>query len=139
VLQYPEHAGLKRWVADLNRCYRAEPALHQVDFEERGFEWIDCHDADHGVLSFIRRSRDGAGTVLAVCNFTPVPRHHYAVGVPRGGFWRELLNSDAGIYGGSGLGNLGGVEAAPVPAHGRRFSLTLMLPPLAVVYLRRGD
>jgi 1,4-alpha-glucan branching enzyme len=135
VLQYPEHAGIQRWVADLNVLYRAEPALYQLDFESSGFEWIDSHDADASVLSFLRRPREGA-PVLAVCNFTPVPRANYAVGVPAGGFWRELLNSDAQLYGGSGSGNFGGVEAAPVAAQGRRHSLTLTLPPLSIVLLK---
>jgi 1,4-alpha-glucan branching enzyme len=135
VLQYPDHAGLQRWVADLNRLYRGEPALHEVDFDPAGFEWVDCHDADESVLSYLRRPRRGA-PVLVVCNFTPVPRHNYVVGVPCGGWWRELANSDAPLYGGSGMGNLGGVEAAPVPAHGRFHSLTLTLPPLSVVLLK---
>jgi len=136
VLQYPEHAGLKRWVADLNRFYAQEPALYEVDFEERGFEWVDCHDAEASVLSFIRKSRNDTSTVLVVCNFTPVPRQNYVVGVPRGGHWREALNSDAPIYGGSAMGNFGGAEAGPVPAHGRPFSLTLTLPPLSALYFR---
>ena len=135
VLQYPEHAGLQRWVADLNRLYRAEPALYEADFEGSGFEWIDFRDADQSVISFVRRARAGA-PVLAVCNFTPVPRSNYAVGAPEGGWWRELLNSDAQIYGGSGMGNLGGVEAMPMPTQGRAHALTLTLPPLAVVLLK---
>ena len=135
VLQYPEHAGVRRWVADLNALLRAEPALHQVDFAPAGFEWIDCHDADHSVLSFLRRPRAGP-PVLVVCNFTPVPRANYVVGVPQDGYWQELLNSDATLYGGSGMGNLGGVEAAPVPAQGRFHSLALTLPPLAVLFLK---
>ena len=136
VLQFPEHAGLRRWVADLNRVYRAEPALHQVDFDAAGFEWVDCHDAENSVLSFLRRPRGDGAWVLAVCNFTPVPRSNYVVGVPCGGYWREIANSDATLYGGGGMGNLGGVEAAPVPAHGRFHSLALTLPPLAVLYLK---
>ena len=136
VLQFPEHAGLRRWVADLNRIYRAEPALHQVDFDAAGFEWVDCHDAENSVLSFLRRPRGDGAWVLAVCNFTPVPRSNYVVGVPCGGYWREIANSDATLYGGGGMGNLGGVEAAPVPAHGRFHSLALTLPPLAVLYLK---
>jgi len=139
VLQYPEHAGLKRWVADLNRFYVQEPALYEVDFEERGFEWVDCHDAEASVLSFIRKSRNEASAVLVVCNFTPVPRENYVVGVPRGGYWREALNSDAPIYGGSGMGNLGGTPAREAPAHGRPFSLALTLPPLAALYFRHEE
>jgi 1,4-alpha-glucan branching enzyme len=135
VLEHAEHAGVQRWVADLNALYRAEPALHQVDFAQAGFEWIDCHDADNSVISFLRRPRAGP-PVLVVCNFTPVPRANYVVGVPQGGYWQELLNSDAALYGGSGVGNMGGVEAAPVPAHGQFHSLAVTLPPLATIFLR---
>lgn len=116
--------------------YRSEPALHQIDFDARGFEWIDCEDRDASVLSFLRRAADG-GELLVVCHFTPVPRRNYVVGAPVGGRWRELLNSDARDYGGSGMGNFGGVEAAPVGVHGRPFSLTLTLPPLAVLVFKR--
>jgi 1,4-alpha-glucan branching enzyme len=133
VLQYPEHAGLQRWVADLNRLYRAEPALHEVDFDAAGFEWIDCHAAEECVIAFLRKPKRGRPVAVA-CNFTPVPRPNYILGVPRGGFWREALNSDATPYGGSGMGNFGGVDAAPVPAHGRFHSVTVTLPPLATVF-----
>jgi 1,4-alpha-glucan branching enzyme len=133
VEQFPEHAGVQRWVADLNRVYRAEPALHELDFDPAGFEWVDCADIEHSVLAFLRKARDGR-CVLVVCNFTPVARHNYVVGVPQPGFWRELVNGDAAEYGGSGVGNLGGRMANPVPAHGRAQSLTLTLPPLAVAY-----
>ena len=136
VLQYPEHDGLRRWVADLNRLYRAEPALYQNDFEQSGFEWVDCNDSQQSVLSFLRRPRDGSAPLLVVCNFTPVPRLNYVVGVPGGGYWRELANSDATLYGGSGLGNLGGVVAAPLAAHGRFHSLAITLPPLAVLMFK---
>ena len=136
-LQNPENRGLQRWVADLNRAYRAEPALHQVDFDEAGFEWVDCHDAENSVLSFLRFPRKGGGApVLAVCNFTPIPRSNYVVGVPSGGYWREIANSDATLYGGGGIGNFGGVEAAPIAAHGRFHSLTLTLPPLAILLMQ---
>jgi 1,4-alpha-glucan branching enzyme len=137
VLQYPEHAGLQRWVSDLNALYRAEPALYEVDFDAAGFEWVDCRDAEASIISFLRRPRAGP-PVLVVCNFTPVPRTNYIVGVPGGGYWRELLNSDAVLYGGSGMGNLGGVEAAPVPAQGRFHSVALTLPPLSTVFLKAG-
>ena len=136
VLQYAEHEGLRRWVADLNRLYRAEPALHQIDFEQPGFEWVDCNDSEQSVLSFLRRPRDGSALLLVVCNFTPVPRMNYVVGVPGGGYWREIANSDATLYGGSGMGNLGGIEAAPVAAHGRFHSLAITLPPLAVLMFK---
>ncbi len=137
VLADPAHAGMQRWVADLNALYRAEPALYEQDFSAAGFEWVDCHDAEASVLSFLRRSRGGAW-VLVVCNFTPVPRTNYVVGLPQGGYWRELLNSDAEHYGGSGMGNLGGVETSPVPAQGRFHSVALTLPPLATLFFRPG-
>jgi 1,4-alpha-glucan branching enzyme len=136
VLQYPEHDGLRRWVADLNRLYRSEPALYQVDFEQSGFEWVDCNDSEQSVLSFLRWPRGGGAPVLVVCNFTPVPRTNYIVGVPQGGYWRELANSDATLYGGGGMGNFGGIEAVPVAAHGRFHSLAVTLPPLAVLMFK---
>ncbi len=132
----PMHAGLRRWVADLNRLYRGEPALHELDCDPAGYECIDCADAELSTLSFLRKGASGGDVVLVVCNFTPVPRHGYRVGVPSGGRWRELLNGDAAPYGGSGMGNLGGVEAEPHPVHGRPYSLPLTLPPLAVVFFK---
>ncbi|MDH5207146.1 MAG: 1,4-alpha-glucan branching protein GlgB [Burkholderiaceae bacterium] len=135
VLQHAEHAGAQRWVADLNALYRREPALHEADFDQAGFAWIDCHDADASVISFLRRPRAGP-PMLVVCNFTPVPRANYVVGVPESGYWRELLNSDAVLYGGSGMGNMGGVDAAPVPAQGCFHSLVLTLPPLCALFLK---
>ena len=136
LLDEPLHAGVRRWVADLNHVYRDEPALWQQDFSPAGFEWIDCNDAEQSVLSFVRRDANGDRIVLAVINFTPIPRHNYQVGVPRSGFWEEVLNSDATHYGGSGHGNLGGVQTAPTAAHGRFHSLTLTVPPLGAVLLR---
>jgi 1,4-alpha-glucan branching enzyme len=135
ICEHPEHAGVQRWVGDLNRVYRDEPALHEHDFSRGGFEWIDGRDIEASVLTFLRISERGE-IVLVVGNFTPVVRANYRVGVPRAGWWRELLNSDAEIYGGSGVGNLGGAEAAPLTAHGRPFSLTLTLPPLAVMMFK---
>ena len=139
VLQYPEHEGMRRWVADLNRLYRSEPALYQLDFDQSGFEWVDCNDSEQSVLTFLRKPRGGGAPVLVACNFTPVPRANYIVGVPAGGYWREIANSDATLYGGSGMGNLGGIESAPVSAHGRFHSLALTLPPLSVVMFKRED
>jgi len=136
VRERPEHAGLARWVAQLNRVYRDEPALWQVDFSHEGFEWIDANDAEESVIAFLRKPKGGGPLVAVVSNLTPVPRQNHALGVPRGGRWRELLNSDATDYGGSGWGNFGEVQAAPLPAHGRPYSLTLTLPPLSTVYLR---
>ncbi|MDR5709462.1 MAG: 1,4-alpha-glucan branching protein GlgB [Armatimonadota bacterium] len=135
LLADPRHRGVQRWVQDLNRAYRTEPALHQLDCEPEGFEWIEPHDRDSSVLVFLRKSRQG-DSVLVACNFTPVPRPHYRVGVPRPGFWREILNSDAELYGGSGWGNLGGARTEATPAHGRPYSLDLTLPPLGAVFLR---
>jgi 1,4-alpha-glucan branching enzyme len=136
LLENPPHAALKKWVEDLNRLYRQEPALHELDFEPAGFEWIDCQDVDHSVISFLRRGRSTEDLLLVVGNFTPVVHHNYRVGVPRGGFWQELLNSDAPLYGGSGQGNFGGLEASPISFHGRDHSLNLTLPPLAVVFFK---
>ncbi len=130
----PRHAGVQRWVADLNAVLRAEPALHELDFDPAGFEWIDSQDGEASVLTFLRRPRNGR-PILVACNFTPVPRTNYVVGVPQGGHWEELLNGDAADYGGSGIGNFGGVAAAPVPAQGRYSSLSLVLPPLATIFL----
>jgi 1,4-alpha-glucan branching enzyme len=133
LLDQPLHQGLQRWVRDLNTLYRGESALHQLDCDPTGFEWIDCNDADQGVLTFLRKGKDPNASVLIACNFTPVPRHNYLVGVPREGLWAELLNSDAPLYGGSGQGNLGSVTATPLPCHGRPYSLNLTLPPLGIV------
>ena len=115
--------------------YRDAPALHQLDSDPAGFEWIDCNDTDASVVSLMRRGRADNSTVVVVCNFTPVPRQNYRVGVPRGGWWRERLNSDARDYSGSGIGNMGGVEASPLACHGRPFSLTLSLPPLSILFM----
>jgi 1,4-alpha-glucan branching enzyme len=136
LLDYPNHDSLRRWVDELNWLYKREPALHELDLESGGFEWIDANDAENNVLSFIRKGRSTQDIILVLCNFTPVPRHSYRVGAPRGGFWRELLNSDAQEYGGSGQGNLGGVEAVPIPLHGRPRSLTVTVPPLGVVFFK---
>jgi 1,4-alpha-glucan branching enzyme len=136
LLQYAPHAGLRRWMAELNRAYRAEPALHELDCDPSGFEWIDCNDAEGGTLSLMRKGKSTGDIVLAACNFTPVPRLNYKVGAPRGGYWREILNSDALDYNGSGMGNSGGVEATAEAIHGRPFSLTMTLPPLAAVFFK---
>ena len=122
-------------MADLNRLYRAEPSLHQQDCESAGFAWMDCTDTEQSVVAFARFARDRERVTLCVCNFTPVPRHGYRVGVPRPGFYREALNSDSAFYGGSNAGNDGGVRAAPIPWHGQPHSVLLTLPPLAAVWL----
>jgi 1,4-alpha-glucan branching enzyme len=137
LLEYAPHEGIRRWLEDLNRTYRSEPALHELDIEPGGFEWIDANDATNSALSFLRKARDGSSIVVA-CNFTPVPRFTYRVGVPEGGTWHEILNSDAEIYGGSGLGNYGSVESLPIALHGRPRSLTVTLPPLAVVMFKHA-
>jgi len=136
LLAYAPHQGVRKWVTDLNRLYREEPALHEMDCEPAGFEWIDCNDSESSVLSFIRTGRSTDDIILVVCNFTPVPRPDYKIGVPRDGFWQEALNSDALEYDGSGYGNRGGVEASSVSVHGRPFSLTLALPPLALMFFK---
>jgi len=136
VLQYPVHRGVKNWVEQLNRVYREQAALHQLDTDPAGFEWVDCNDTAASVISLLRKGRAPGDEVLIVCNFTPVPRLGYRIGVPSGGFWRELLNSDAQEYFGSGMGNMGGVHAEPHPAHGRPFSVSLTLPPLSALFLK---
>ncbi len=134
--EHEPNAGIKRWMEDLNRVYRSEPALYELDFSHDGFRWVDARDRDASVISFLRFGKDSSEAILAVCNFTPIPRYGYVLGVPLGGRWEEILNSDAGIYGGSGTGNLGGVEAAEHPSHGFPFRVTLTLPPLGVVLLK---
>jgi len=139
VLQYPMHSGLRRWVEDLNRFYRSEAALYQQDFSRDGFQWMDCNYAEKSVVSFVRRGYNPDDTLLVVCNFTPVVRENYLVGVPSGGYWQEVLNSDTELYGGSGVGNFGGVEAGPVSAGDMFHSLMLRLPPLGVLFFKQGS
>jgi len=136
LLDQPRHRGLQRYVADLNRLYVSEPALHEVDFEPSGFDWIDCSDFESSVVAFIRRARRLDDWVVVVMNWTPVVRRGYRVGVPEPGFYHEVLNSDAEVYGGGNVGNEGGRHAEPLPAHGRPFSLPLTLPPLAGLVLK---
>ena len=138
LLESTAHDGIRRFVADLNRVYRDEPALHELDCDPAGFEWVDANDAMASVVTFLRKSRSGA-SVLVACNLTPVPRYGYRIGVPTAGFWREILNSDAELYGGSGVGNLGGTDALPIPLHGRPRSLTVTLPPLGVVLFKNDE
>ncbi len=138
LLRLPEHAGVQRWVADLNRVYRELPALHVQDFVPEGFEWVDCNDADESIVSFLRFGPNRRDPVLVVCNFTPVPRRDFRIGAPEGGRWEEVLNSDASQYGGSGWGNFGGVDAESVSMHGRPYSVRLALPPLSILYFRRS-
>ena len=135
LLMFPSHQGTQRLIGDLNRLYRTEPALHELDCDPRGFEWIDANDADASVYSFLRKSRNGE-QILIVINATPVVREDYRIGVPAGGWWRELFNSDSEYYWGSGQGNAGGVMAEAIPTHGRKFSLRLRLPPLGALFLK---
>ena len=136
LLQEPSHAGLKRWVRDLNTLYRGEPLLHTMDFNPAGFEWVDCKDFQRSIISFLRRGQNPNDQLLFVCNFTPVVRQNYRVGVPFEGYWKEILNSDAPLYGGSGQGNFGGLSTVPLPIHGRPLSLNMTLPPLGIVIFR---
>jgi 1,4-alpha-glucan branching enzyme len=138
LLDQPLHAGLPRLLHELNRVNRENPALYELDFAAEGFDWIDANDSEQSTLSFLRFGSDRTRAVAAVFNFTPVPRHNYRVGVPGDGFWEELINTDAKEFGGSGQGNQGGVQAAPVGSHGKPFSLNLTLPPLGAVFLRRN-
>ena len=128
------HAGVQRWVKDLNHLYQSQPALHERDFSPDGFQWIDHSDADNSTLFFLRRGRQRDDLLLAAFNFTPVPRHNYRLGVPRDGYWKELLNSDSQFYGGSGQGNSGGVKAERSPWHHQPNSLRITLPPLSASF-----
>jgi 1,4-alpha-glucan branching enzyme len=139
LLENPLNKGLQRWLEDLNQFYRRNPAMHEKDFSHEGFGWIDCNDVHQSTLSLIRHGSASEDDIIVVCNFTPVPRHNYRVGVALEGAWKECLNSDARDYGGSNQGNLGSLEAVPVPAHGHPFSLTLVLPPLGIVFFRKED
>jgi 1,4-alpha-glucan branching enzyme len=139
ILQFPLHAGLQACVEELNRLYREQPAMHQVEFEYAGFEWVDISDVEKSIISFIRRAEKTSEYILFVCNFTPVPRTHYEIGVPEPGFYEEILNTDAEHFGGSNMGNLGGVMAAESQKHFRPCSISITLPPLSVVaFKRRG-
>ncbi len=136
LIQFPPHKGVQRWVKDLNNFYRTEPALHEIDFAVEGFEWVDFHDWEKSIISFLRKGKNPEDILLVICNFTPIPRYNYRIGVPRGGYWKEMLNSDSSIYGGSGHGNFGGLEATHIPAHGKCHSLSLTLPPLGILFFK---
>jgi 1,4-alpha-glucan branching enzyme len=138
LLEWPPHQGLQRFVRDLNTLYRGEPALHERDCDPAGFEWIDANDYEQSVICFLRRGRDPNDPVVIAMNFTPVPRNNYRIGVTQGGRWDEIFNSDAPLYCGSGQGNLGGVDAAPVGWHGRPYLLNVTLPPLGLVMFKRS-
>ena len=136
LLERPAHAGVERWLADLNALYARERALHELDCDPAGFAWIDCNDSEGSTLSFVRRGRDADDVLLFACNFTPIPRPSYRIGVPRAGFWAEVLNSDAADYGGSGVGNLGGVHSGDVACHGHAQSIVVTLSPLGIVVFK---
>ena len=136
VLRYDVHRGMHRFSRDLGQLYRREGALHEVDGTWQGFQWIDCNDYDHSVLSWIRRAHDSDDFLVCLFNFTPVVRDGWRIGVPREGAYTEVLNSDAEVYGGSNVGNLGRLEAQPVPSHGHPFSISVTLPPLAAIVLK---
>src|SRR5277367_5900046 len=148
LLEGPLHRGLMTWVEQLNRVYRSESPLHWFDNDPQGFEWVDCNDAPASIVSLLRKGKkkdndndedkDDENPILVICNFTPIPRVGYRVGVPSGGYWKELLNSDAHEYGGSGSGNMGGVEALAEKTHGRPYSLRLTLPPLGALFLKKA-
>jgi 1,4-alpha-glucan branching enzyme len=135
LLEYPEHHGLQSLVRDLNTAYRANPALYEVDFEPSGFRWLEPNDAANNVLAFARLDASGERPVVCVLNLSPVPRYDYRVGMPIRSRWRELINTDSAYYGGSDVGNFGGVEAEAVPWHDQPFSARVTLPPLAAVWL----
>jgi 1,4-alpha-glucan branching enzyme len=136
LLQFPIHQGLQRCITELNALYRSEPAMHEVDFQYTGFEWIDFHDTDNSIISFVRRAKRKDDYLVFVCNFTPTPHLTYRLGIPEPGGYREVFNSDAQIFGGSNLGNGGYVEAEPTASHGRPASAVLTIPPLGVVVLK---
>ncbi|MBA4373076.1 MAG: 1,4-alpha-glucan branching enzyme [Thermodesulfovibrio sp.] len=136
LLQELPHQRLQRYSRDLNRLYASEAAMHEVDFQHQGFEWIDFHDTDNSLISYVRYAKDRGDHIVVVCNFTPVPHYGYRIGVPEPCFYREILNSDSRLYGGSDLGNAGGLQADPVPCHGRPFSLNMTIPPLSALYFK---
>ena len=136
LVEHERHRQLQLFVQDLNKLYRTQPALFQIDFSWTGFEWIDFRDVDNSIISFIRKGHEGVPPVITVANFTPMIRSGYRLGMPRPGFYRELLNTDASQYGGSGVGNQGGITADDIPWQGQPFSALLTLPPLAVLYLQ---
>ena len=136
LLRWPLHRQLQHFVKDLNRLYRAQPALYEVDFQYMGFEWIDFHDSDNSIVTFLRRAKNPDDFVVFLFNFTPVVREGYRIGVPKAGFYAELLNSDSGIYGGQNIGNSGGLPSEDFPWQGRPHSLQVTVPPLAMLALK---
>jgi 1,4-alpha-glucan branching enzyme len=139
LLSFPKHDGLRRLIGDLNAMYRREPALHELDFDSAGFSWIQADDAANSTYAWVRHAKADREQVVVVLNMTPVPRHNYRVGVPRPGFYREILNSDASLYGGGNIGNAGGVQSEPTPMHGRQQSVSITLPPLGMLVLKASS
>ena len=139
LLEIDYHRHIQHLVRELNHLYRAEPALHELDCDPGGFTWLEPNDSDHSVYSYLRRGRDQQSVIAVVLNATPSPRLGYRIGVPLAGFWREIFNSDAHEFGGTGHGNFGGVPAEPTPYHGHPYSLVLTLPPLGAIMLRHGE
>ncbi len=137
ILEFELHRKLQTLMRELNRLYRASPALYQVDFHYSGFEWVDFHDSENSVISFLRRAEDPADFLLICCNFTPVPRQGYEIGVPEEGFYEEILNTDSELFGGSNIGNGGLVSSRVKACHNRPYSIAVTLPPLAVVVFRK--
>jgi 1,4-alpha-glucan branching enzyme len=137
LLQYAPHSGMQKWVDDLNRVYRAEPGLFTMDYQSEGFQWIEVNAIEESTLSFLRKSDKPEETILAVFNFTPVVRFNRKIGVPSSGIWRELLNSEATDYGGSGYGNFGQAQASAIPSQGQPFSLDITLPPLGAIFFKQ--
>ncbi|HJX02981.1 MAG TPA: 1,4-alpha-glucan branching protein GlgB, partial [Dehalococcoidia bacterium] len=135
--RYAPHSGMQKLLQSLIGLYRTEPALYEHDFDAAGFEWVDCNDSENSVISYMRKDPNGDDPILVVCNFTPVVRNNFRFGVPSAGFWKEILNSDAVEYYGSGQGNMGGADAYPIPFHGRPYSINLTLPPLGALILKR--
>ena len=136
LLECPQHHGIQKLIKDLNYLYKNEPALYELDFEPSGFELIDFSDENQSIICFLRKGKHPENLIVIVCNFTPVPRFNYRIGVPFKGYWKEILNSDSEIYGGSNCGNMGGVFSEDFPMHGRPYSLKLTLPPLGVLFLK---
>jgi len=137
LLKFPYHDGMLKWVKDLNHIYKEEKALHEIDFDSSGFQWIESNDWSHSVLVFLRKSKNKKERMLIVCNFIPTTLNNYRIGVPEHGLWQEFLNSDVSFYGGSGQGNMGKVEAVPVPMHGYDFSINITIPPLGILFFKK--
>ena len=136
LLEHDSHSQFQQYCKELNRLYTSEPALWQVDSEPKGFQWIELHDSDNSTVSFMRMAADQNDFLIAVCNFTPIPRYNYKLGVPAKGFYREILNSDSALFGGGNIGNFGGVHATVEPYHGFEQAIEIAVPPLAVIYLK---